>query len=422
MENNYYDKYLKYKNKYINKKKQSGGFMLCNIKETKYLLSQILEIFKDDTEFPFDYNLNSEFINNNKLVDNTLTALYKKLVDIFMITKKYKQKFIRKGDIDPFYESSDMLNTNINYAALIFISLLVEYELFAFTYNRSLDSYGNIIKQNISINYDNEPIQNQLIAVYEGKKVKYRYYKSYGFTNLYKKRIIENNVGLITLFNQCNIQKKQSSIIRYTCKELDQYFMEKIEIFFNDLISHINKIIIYLIDTYGLNENLEFQKLIYTYDTMHNIVSPTEDEKYDEKNPYEYIYYDWKDRIIDSFQENVQFFSKNSTQALSIYNNYLMIDFINRYILDFISNLEDDNAYISESDGFFSFVHFYNPKKPHMANAGSCLTSTMIEIYFMTRLHINPTSLSLKLSWDNTQDGLRHPYWIITQNTLEKSG
>jgi len=150
----YKEKYLKYKKKYINLQNQInlGGFYLADetvrtdvsknkllslvkthIQNNSYFFSSAYDRFNDEPDDFYDSLLLTNTDSSIKSINTPeYIQIYEELVNIYKKDVSYEQIFRKQtGEI---ISQHTVYPYHINFAALIFISFLVEYELFNIIY------------------------------------------------------------------------------------------------------------------------------------------------------------------------------------------------------------------------------------------------------------------------------------------------
>jgi len=388
MNNIYQNKYLKYKNKFINLRKQIDEFNIINedrkiedfvdpINKNKYLnlqnklkqyggyslsdenpdfiLGKLLKIirpnakyfdFKDETHKITDFDTTLKFFMENKDYNSIIEYLLK----LYKYNDSYKQIFrkkditdkdgniIKEGEI--FYTSDiDVHPYHINFGALMFLSFIIEIEIF--TLFHSLIGYNTT---------DHSTVNTLKTAFCARADV-------CSPTRIYKPSVNLSIVDKLKLF----------------AKTLDDVFNE----FMKSLVTNIA-------DIYKRS-----------YDEILSTIVPLEHYMH-VKDTFDFIYVDWKDRLV-----------KLVGQDRSMIGN------INKIIYISIATIENKDAnYIAEGTGFFSFIFMNYPGNPDVL-FGNCITYSMFELYIMSRLHTNADKMILLVEREHSQP---HNYWKIAQS------
>jgi hypothetical protein len=343
----YYKKYIKYKNKYLYFKNKIGGYYLSS-RKPEHFLGKILEIITQHTEYfdidpikrtkikNFDETL--EFMMENKSYNSIIDYLLKK----YYSDELYDETFIKKND-DIIFDTKGRFQYHINFGALMFLSFIIELELF--TLFHSIIEYNTVSfpeKNNVASLWDDTEIIKKLMAT--------------------KTRIYNDNIDLPLI-------KK----LEYFATSIDKLFDE----FMEKLISIISL-------AYSKPKNEILMQIV-----------PIEHKKHI-ANIYDYIYIDWKERLIKFIGSDIK-------------------SMLNQIIKVCMKDLEIKNLeYITDATGFFSYMFLNNP---YLKNKfyGSCITYSNIELYIMSRLHIN--AINLRLLLENER---KMSYFFITERVINK--
>ncbi len=356
----YQQKYLKYKNKYLElKQKQEGGFMLSDEKPGFYL-DRIIKHLEKYARYYTNYQVLpksihdiervvglciDEFIKDGK---DEYCSIYDYLIHSYFNSTQYTQTFIRRdgtviAEIPGF-------PTHINFTSLIYTSFLLEFELFT------------LLHQIIHINTISKPNENYL----------------------------ETNFNWCASLNQCtrtriykdNVIADLPTISRNFASELDNYF----NYFMDRLINNLH----------NLSNKQALMQQIY------EALVPIEHKDHIDRssNMFDFIFKDWMDRLI-----KLGFTDDGIISQLEYTMNEIQ---------------QSGTAYIAEGTGFFSFIYLYFPGFPK-ANFGSCITYSLFELYIMSRLHIPAEDMFLVLEIQPdplTRQEQIHGTWTHTQNVL----
>jgi len=309
---NYY-KYLKYKQKYLNLK---GGYALsqeCNF--PPYNILNETDDLENETDF-FYPKIKSYF----KTYEETLNYHLKNINDFSKDKTKNKTdidsiiEFFNKKEHKDFledllknYMKDDFNNYHVQFSALIFISFIIELELFMILYS--------IVPYNTNENKDNNDMYSNWISIGRVKPIYKLYLKD----------------DIIEVFKEftCALEHKYKIFIEAFTKEINSSRNEEDIKKFNDI----------------------FYKKDYNYD-------------------YRHIKRDWMEKL-----ENKLNISKSN--IIIKLNNILKVKFTSLF-------------YDPTPLGLFDYV-FYGEDK------GSCITFSLLEFYFLSRLHIKYEDLSLEL-------------------------
>ena len=108
-------------------------------------------------------------------------------------------------------------------------------------------------------------------------------------------------------------------------------------------------------------------------------IVPVDDWRY-EKGKFNFIFVDWKERILKITKLNQDLTRK----LINIRLNETMKKIQNQQLMH----------YIAEATGFFSYMYLVDPNDTTLLY-GSCITYSMFELYIMSRLHIPGDKLNL---------------------------
>lgn len=353
----FHDKYLKYKLKYELLKNQKGGLVMSDDRTGKF--HDLLE--KHFQKYPqFDKILqNSEpQIDLDFLKTDDYNKIYDDLFKIIITDKIYNQKFIDSSG-NEFYNKEGMHNYHIQLCALITMNFLIEFELFSIVHN--FKKYN--IKNDSCVN-NNLPL---IFDSHEGSQ-EYRYYKP-----MY-----------------------DSSSLIFQFESIDDLFYEFMDILVKKIASSTNQSI----------------------DIIYERIVPINYK--DHKQKYDFIYVDWKDRIINLLTEEtiingkIYYIDKKTNNRSSIKPH----PFINIAIEESLIEINKENKYIADGLGFYSFM--YLDKKDTVSDHfGSCITSSILELYFAARLHVHANNLILNMEKRSSET--QHSIWKKTQNNKKIS-
>jgi hypothetical protein len=291
------DKYLKYRNK--NTDDIHGGFNLSD-STTPYTFKHIInEHFSGKTIFDdvLQNNPITQSVQNNNchklfstMASKDYSVIFDKLMKSYYITNTYNQTF--HTDKREVISSSVIQNYHINFAALIFISFICEYELFSLL-------YSSINFNNITTRTNND--LKCIFAAREDACSKERIYK------------INNNEQTLNLIAE---------------------FTQKLDKIFNDFMANfINSLVILLV-----NQEIN-------YNQVYECIVPIKHFQHVE-NTFDFIYTDWKDKISKLYTTNNPVIQH--TYMINTINTLLHSNLRN------ISS--EKQKYIAEGTGFFSFI------------------------------------------------------------------
>jgi len=328
----YLQKYLKYKQKYLElKNNQKGGYHLSDMTPGFMLHECIKKIGRNINYFKFDENGNKlpgsgfdetfNFFLNNE----TYNQIFEYLISTYNNVRPYEQLF-QKLNGDTIAGFKDMIPCHISIGALMFLSFIIELEIFTL--------FHSILPFNTISN----PSRNNLptafkCAVDEGLCTRNRIYRN------------EVSTDVITIFKN---------------------FTERLDSIFNDFMSK------FIINLTGFihDDSNEILKCIV----------PVDDWRY-EKGKFNFIFVDWKERILKISKMH----SKDLTSKM-----------INNRLQGTMNEIQNQQLmhYIAEATGFFSYMYLVDPNDATLLY-GSCITYSMFELYIMSRLHIPGDKLIL---------------------------
>jgi hypothetical protein len=239
-------KYLKYKQKYLElKNNQIGGYNLSD--QTKgYMLDYIISntLTKRENNFYFKFNERKKSFDetfNFFLQDVNYNSIFSYLLQNYTNNKPYEQEFSKKPNGKELISKfSGMIPYHINIGALMFLSFIIELEIFTL--------FNSIIPCNTISN----PTRNNLNTAFCHKV------DLCTPTRIYKDNILTNIIPLFNTFTH----------------NLDSIFIN----FMKNLITNIST---------------HYRK---TYDEILIKIVPVEDYRY-KIDTFEFIFVDWKDRL-----------------------------------------------------------------------------------------------------------------------------
>jgi hypothetical protein len=357
-------KYLKYKKKY-NKllSKLKGGYFLGDDYDSNFFLPKIrgnllmFPSYHDGTRL-FSKPDGDSMFDTKKLISifnsPDYLKLYQHLINEFLDNSTYTQRLSTTTGI---IENHGVYRYHINFGAIIFLSYILELELFSLIHTKNgyniLETDGNTI-----INEQNPSVFN------EGDADDFRFYKQ---------MINENNIFSLThIFTD----------------ELDKLF----NFYMRKLVINLSK---------EIRRPRQDAVVLILSEIIPDIPDkPTYQNFMDNRNItlYKFIFVNWKNRLSSSLR--------------------ISIETINQIIERTMIEIEDkDLEYTAEATGFFSFIFFgYTKKKKR--HYGSCITYSILEFYIMSRLHTNGNNMKLFLENEIGID-YTHDIWNYTQNEFK---
>lgn len=377
----FYDKYLKYKSKYESLKNQKGGFYMSDLSPNT--IGALLQ------EYYSKYSRLNPILQNTKpkldlsfMDTDEYMQIYYKLYDLICKDNIYNQIF-RDSYGNVFHNKEGMHNYHIQLCALMTMSFLFEIEVFLVLHNY--------------IGYNTPSrVQNglKLIFPHHDKPINHPDQQRY-----YREDISQNIEDLFKRF----------------MTTLDDIFIK----FMDELVNRIAT------------------KTNQTPETIYEKIVPINHK--DLRSKYEFIYVDWKDRIksleiLSGLIEGPEWITLTDDKGFPYYVNtktnqttwfkplfkgtYSFL--INQAIEESMNNIEAGrgNKYIADGLGFFSFIFLKpNVESPYF---GSCITSSMIELYFAARLHVHSNNLILNME-KRLPRITQHPIWTNTQKNRKIS-
>jgi hypothetical protein len=361
----YKSKYLKYKQKYeILLKEIKGGIILSDYKEgtlqylvdehQKKYLSKYNRIFTKPYPNP---DMKIDLLEMNK---PEYLEIYKLLVNGYLSDTLQKQEIKDKSETIIF-SSEEVYPSDYNFTCLIFLSYLLELELFIISNYK----YG--------YNYFNTEENKEYLY---NKSCKTTFCESTEVCTLYRiyKYKLQNNIS--GLLNELT---------------------STLENIFNNFIWSILEKVNYEYNPVELERNIKDRSKGILLELFNNSFRSISN-----------ISIIWKKTLVKFMREKFKIVDSD---------NNIRAD-INTFMEESIKSLEDDNTkYIAEGTGFFSFIFLSYPKFNQKNNFGSCITYSLLEMYLMSRLHINPNNINLELQ--GKVQSPRHDTWNYLQDSLK---
>ena len=388
-------KNIKFKNKKnITRKNKEGGFMVSD-NNPKFLLYKMKNHLNTYLH-RFNYILLNpgDKPKNNKEIHDKISQLeivllgeyqsiYDELIKLYNFEKEYHQVFITQSEFrkpgrrgKPFFnskkykiglkETSTKLKPyHINFVAIIFMSFITELELFLIT---NVTKGYNIIQSDKKIIINEKNCESFFYSQHPDVVNQHRVYKDY---------IMNNYENLIDIFS----------------RKLDEIF--------NDFM---------------YNLVLRYSEFTgeHVYDIYKKFVPINhKDCKHFETDPPKYIF----DFIFVNWKNNL----RNPAKRLYMTE-------INKILINHLRLFRGSDKYIAEATGFFSFIFLDYPGK-NRDYFGSCITWSLVELYIMSRLHINASNMYLDTEcktkecpegfWQypyTTKWGKNHHFWSSTKH------
>ena len=378
---------------------QKGGFYLSDNRESKKFRNIIktrlkrLELPKKNDDMPTK-NL-FEIPNYRKLTrpggltqndENIFDILLEKLQSIdhkklysFFIKQifdkeTYIQRFTKKKGTKPFLKSKPIYPYVKNFMALICVSFILELELYSLTHLVITPNFFD----NKRMEGDKVVYGNKLRSVIYSEKRKEEW------------RTLTNEFRIYRNFlSEFNLQKEPPSI-----DQIIEEFTKRIDVLFTKFMNlFISNLSISTRSTFD-----EIKKLIvpvnhYDHGPRRNPSSQEARLNNVRVDDYDHIFVDWKKQLMNQFDNKI------TKKDINIIFQNTLNEFEN-----------NKTKYIAEGTGFFSFVFlkFMDPefkKYPSLykeqVHNGSCITYSLMESYFMTKLHFNTSHINLLLVTDS---------------------
>ena len=342
-----FEKYLKYKKKYLALK---GGFALsqdcadfgippetAGEDDSEFLYPKMIKYFTENKDF-YDQYLTK--------INNYSEGLYESTQDdyknILIYFKSKPHINIFKILLDKFLED-DLQFYHVQYTSLIFLSFIIELELFMILYI--------YVPYNTETKQDNNNISRHFVGESEPTK------------NIYDK-LLDNNILLLFKTFTCKLECIYKKYIEKLFKNYTQMFIKYIDEEMPIDYSHISEQ-----ERKDRKEEYDEQDKktrIQKKERMYEIFY-----KKKEEGDYRHINHDWIKDLQTEYGEEI---TDIESQILSLFNP------------GNVGYFEYNNIQM----GLFDFVF----KK---TNYVSCFTSSLIEFYFLSRCHVNYEDLYVKL-------------------------
>lgn len=389
---------------------QSGGYSMCSRLNHKYIIPSLINIFT---------NYNN--IKPSSDVIDIFCSAYSHLVENYKRNDIIRQLFIDKNnkiifDSDAVNYKFDLpyiktpsgkqivvRNNHLSITALSFLSFILGYNCALIVHDGiKWNTETNKNNNNIAIAWDDD----------NGGVVR-------------KKRIYRDEVLKFNIIEH----------LEYFCSTLDRLYLRGIttlisllhQTIFNDLLPKDNG---HIIDKKNIGH------FILTIEDVKKRLVPLQNKKinkYIENDEYNYIYFNWKNRLIKFIYSRIRSVDNihiNNKIPQNIANNDIVLhNYIRGTINDVIINMiklvmSQDNTkydeYGPDNGGFFTWLYLL-PKESNNKHKkyGSCITSTYLEIYLLMRLYENPYNIACGLQ--NDKNDTKHDIWKLTQDTFGKT-
>jgi hypothetical protein len=246
------------------------------------------------------------------------------------------------------YINDDLENYHVQFSALIFISFILELELFMIFYT--------IIPYNIR----NKPLNNNF-----GIK-----WKTYGKINIIYHELLKSNILEILNIFTCELEKKYKIFI---------------ETFINKMFEQINNVQ----DSKATDKRKQEYMNIFYESFFKDAIS----------KDYRHIYKDWMTRFISNLKKNFNF----SDETIKQYINKSIITSLKKFSNDHNGFSLYNTNQIGLFDYIFQYKYYY-----------SCITFSILEFYFLSRLHIKYEELYLDLEGEIYSEDLHMSEFYFT--------
>jgi hypothetical protein len=392
-----------------------GGVDICNTDNSQKILKNIInKLINISTNLSLNTTIHDRFYSS-------YTKLYQIYLDDTIINQNFIDNFnntIYNSYID---NTDDMIDFNgnrkilknsiLNYTAFMFLDFLLDYHSFLITfqnerYNTDVNNVQNGSKNFMLLEWDGDPARE---------------------SDLYRHELIGKN---------------PSDLLTDFCNDINTKFYRFITLLLKNLS---NKLARYLPINLPPNQPIPPNLASITINDLREIMFCCNHkgiDNYNETSVYNYMYHCWKNRLAKWMLQKYNGLNENNFPAtitaypaidLTNLKNYF-ITIINDCILQTIENISSQNGvnqlnerYISDNGGLFSYS--YAIRRPLIINNkcnkktyfGSCISSSLIEIYFLIRIYEMPNDVGLgsESGVENIVD--RHDYWTLTQNAIGHS-
>jgi hypothetical protein len=399
----------KFKINYSQRTKQNGGFNPCE-RQDNFIMEKIRKKLVT-LEVPGE---SIPYIQN---VNKTFYECYDILLEFYADEGFYLQQM--EGGIKPKYFSSKLTKKqHINYLALITLSFLIEFHMFILLYkgakyDHDLYPYKSTIKYNTASNLYNNELSNVWEIYSSNIHVPSDDYKVYQDDLPYDNI---NNTGIVDTLDKF-------------CGELNSTFRN----FFMDL-------------TYAITDNIN--NIEHSSSVTRKIKHSEVMDNMCRSRNYEHIYENWREKILKFTNENI----KNPLETKDKFYNLIYGEIIKAIdsTLKIYATHSNNFMYSTDCCGMFTWRYLYislwhnieretkmgnfdmvktlrelQTKYSRARRIGNCITSTMLEHYFLNLLHFKNNSINLYLQsetglidGDNFY-GAMHLYWNLTNENLK---
>jgi hypothetical protein len=273
------------------------------------------------------------------------------------------------------FNSSDYIN--------MYDTFLYSYKNMTKYTQQFIDNKGQQIAQNLITSYHlnfGALMFMSFLLEYELLSLLHTIVKINTFTN-------QANNTLPAIFSCGGIGSSSCSSYRIYKDDVINKPIDVVTIFTSKLDEIFEKFMLYFI--FSLAQNDKDRAILYYENIVpiHHVDHIT--------NTHDFIFVDWIDRL----------------NRLGLSDDYIR-HHLQTAIVNISAGISD---YIAEGTGFFSFIFLYFPGKIK-EYYGSCITSSLFEMYIFSRLHIDAKDIYLVLEKQDPKR--RHLYWNYVQDEL----
>lgn len=381
-----------------------GGFNMCSMDNSQKILKNIINKLINITSFtPLNSTINDRFY-----------MTYRKLISIFLNNEPINQIYtdnLNNIIYDSTLDFSDnmldvnnnrkvLINSNLNITAFMFLNFLIDYHCFLKTF------------QNERYTTDtNDGSHNFRTLLWNGEPRP---------KDVYRHELISKNPNIL---------------LQDFCNNINTKFYR----FINLLLKNLKNTLSTYLPT-NLEPNSPPNLTNITIDELKNVMFATNHHnvnKYDNTSVYNYMFHCWKNMLavwmFNKFNglELINL-SPNTPVGINMENlKRFFITVINKCIRDTIVNISKQNGantlnetYGADSCGLFQYSYSLLPRlmenQTYNKNTyfGNCIVSSMIEIYFLTRIYESIDDIAFGSESDKNNAQERHAYWTITQRNI----
>ncbi len=391
-------------------------------------------------------------------IKNKFNNCYEYLTKLYNETILNRQVIINPLTQDLVYVSDNLSNNYIkNYLALIYYNYLIEYEIFYFTHMPTL-TFGNTsyINNNIGTGIPIKTYQKYLLqnhnpinpTILITNILDTDFKSNFGIHNNYRDEYTINPDGTRkytdTTHNVIRVYKNDLDTLFNNNHRMLRDFTIAINLVTNLFITNLINKLVESLNVPNDNNNI-IPRINYFTDKITKCIIPEfainkdniridlgfGNEEISDK--WDYIYDNWMDRICELLinennDPNIEYkkiydlrliyFADPNRNKIPIYSIIYdnIIESINKV---FTTTLSISSNYISEGTGLFSWLYLINYK--NIKSIGdinkmhaSCIGFTVIEQYFMYKLHFNAKDIYFNTEYISSQ--IPHEIWLLTQD------